>query len=315
MSKKTGYLLGILLTIILGTILYWFLCCNCCAGTADAEANSKTDTIESKNDVPAKLDATMNAFAVSDANGNLSFDINDNINFKTSDYHYIEPLSIEVDNGLTQLVDYLDADPSKSINVTGHYRSEETNVSAFPNLGLARANTIKNQLISKGMSSKRINTFGILDDNFNADSNGVLHGPLSYGVNTVAEADNSEEDALQELGDAIKADPLILYFNTAQASINLTAVQRQKVADMVKYTDKVDGAMLNVTGYTDNTGDQVNNVRLGQERADFAKNYLIENGIAANKINSTSKGPDAPIADNATEEGRAKNRRVVVTIN
>ena len=315
MSKKTGYLLGILLTIILGTILYWFLCCNCCSGAADAEADSKTDTIESKNDVPAKLDATMNAFTVSDANGNLSFDINDNINFKTSDYHYIEPLSAEVDNGLTQLVDYLEVNPNKSIDIKGHYKTDETNNSAFPNLGLARANTIKNQLISKGMSSKRVNTFGVLDDNFNADSNGVLHGPLSYSVNTTAETDTGEADALKALGDAIKADPLILYFNTAQASINLTGVQRQKVADMVKYTDKVDGAMLKVTGYTDNTGDQVNNVRLGQERADFAKNYLIENGIAANKINSTSKGPDAPIADNATGEGRAKNRRVVVTIN
>ncbi|WP_397363998.1 OmpA family protein [Olleya sp. R77988] len=315
MSKKTGYLLGILLTIILGTILYWFFCCKCCYGTVNADANTNVNTIENKNDVKAKLDATMNAFAVKDANGNLSFDINDNINFKTSDFHYIEPLSPEVDNGLTQLVDYFGANPNKSIDITGHYRSDENNTSAFPNLGLARANAVKNYLTSKGMSSKNVNTFGKLDDSFIADDNSILHGPLSYNINTMEDGDTSQADALKALGDAIKADPLILYFNTAQASINLTAEQRQKVADMVKYTDKVDGASLNVTGYTDNTGSRATNVRLGQERADFAKNYLVENGIAASKINSASKGPDSPIADNATEEGKAKNRRVVVTIN
>lgn len=315
MSKKTGYLLGILLTIILGTILYWFFCCNCDTGTADADANSKANTIETKSEVPAKLDTTMNAFAISDANGNLSFDINDNINFKTSDYHYIEPLSVEVDNGLTKLVDYLGTNPDKSINITGHFRSDETNTSAFPNLGLARANTVKNYLISKGLSSKNINTFGRLDDDFIADSNAVLHGPLGYSINTMTEGDSSETDDLKALGDAIKADPLVLYFNTAEASINLTTVQRQKVADMVRYTDKVDGALLSVTGYTDSSGSRTTNVRLGQERADFAKSYLVENGIAANKINTASKGPDSPIASNATEEGKAKNRRVVVTIN
>lgn len=84
---------------------------------------------------------------------------------------------------------------------------------------------------------------------------------------------------------------------------------------MVKYIDKVDGALITVTGFTDNTGSRPTNIKLGQGRADFTKQYLIQNGIDSSKIQSFSKGPDLPIADNATEEGRAKNRRVEVTIN
>jgi OOP family OmpA-OmpF porin len=56
------------------------------------------------------------------------------------------------------------------------------------------------------------------------------------------------------------------------------------------------------------------NTQLGQNRADFAKEYLAKNGISADRIISSSKGPDEPIADNATTEGKAKNRRTVVTI-
>ena len=56
-------------------------------------------------------------------------------------------------------------------------------------------------------------------------------------------------------------------------------------------------------------------MRLGKERAEFAKSYLMKNGIAADKIIVSSKGQSQPIATNATEEGRVKNRRTVITLN
>ena len=85
MSKKTGYLLGILLTIILGTILYWYLCCKPCL-EADKVAIDNTINTE---DVSVKTDqktATINAFAVKDVNGDLDFQINDNLNSINSGY-------------------------------------------------------------------------------------------------------------------------------------------------------------------------------------------------------------------------------------
>ncbi len=314
MSKKTGYLLGILLTIILGTILYWFLCCKPCleAKTKPSGITTKTEDTSVKTNLKS---ATMNAFAVKDANGDLDFSINENLNFNNSGTSILEPISGNVERNVVNLVKYHNANPSKRLDITGHYRSDETNNSAFPNLGLARANAAKNYYVSKGMSSKMINTYGKLDDSFYADTKGVLHGPLSYNVKTMKEGNTSDVDEMKKLGDSIKADPLVLYFNTAQASINLTTVQRQKVANMIKYVDHVEGASINTIGHTDNTGNRANNIKLAKSRADFAKDYLDKNGISANKINSSSKGPDQPIADNTTAEGRAKNRRVVVTIN
>jgi outer membrane protein OmpA-like peptidoglycan-associated protein len=67
---------------------------------------------------------------------------------------------------------------------------------------------------------------------------------------------------------------------------------------------------IEVAGYTDNSGDPVRNHELSQKRAEAVKAYLISKGIDAARLISTGFGQDNPLADNATPEGREKNRRV-----
>ncbi len=69
-----------------------------------------------------------------------------------------------------------------------------------------------------------------------------------------------------------------------------------------------------LTGHTDNTGSADGNMRYGQKRADAYKNALVKQGVDAARIFTESKGQTQPIADNSTEEGRAKNRRVEMDI-
>ncbi|WP_290698993.1 OmpA family protein [Lacinutrix sp.] len=310
MSKKTSYLLWILLTIIFGTILYYFFCCKPCLEAAKKEAEVENKVVE-----PEVKTATKNAFSIIDSKSSLKFDANDNFNFKSSAFSILEPVSDGLKAQIERLSIYLKDNPSKTVNITGHYTSEEKNTSAFPNLGLARANAVKNYFVSHGMSSKMINTFDKLDTSLVADASKIYYGPLSYNINTKDANDTSEADGLKALREEIIADPLVLHFETASASINLNAEQRVKLAKMVKYVDKADNASIKTIGHTDNTGNRATNVRLGLDRAEFAKNYLVSNGVSSSNIISSSKGPDKPIADNSTDEGRAKNRRVVVTLN
>jgi outer membrane protein OmpA-like peptidoglycan-associated protein len=65
-----------------------------------------------------------------------------------------------------------------------------------------------------------------------------------------------------------------------------------------------------IEGHTDNVGNRDANIRLSKARADAVRMYFISKGIPANRITSVGKGPDQPIANNDTPEGRAKNRRV-----
>jgi OOP family OmpA-OmpF porin len=68
-------------------------------------------------------------------------------------------------------------------------------------------------------------------------------------------------------------------------------------------------------GHTDSVGDESYNLRLSQARADTVKNTLLQQGVTPQSIlSSTGYGESQPVADNATPEGRAQNRRVDLRI-
>ncbi|WP_340154661.1 OmpA family protein [uncultured Winogradskyella sp.] len=309
MSKKTTYLLGILLTIIIGTLLFCYLCDDCYCCPEDEVTTEETNTIVAE---PEVNQVTRNGFSLSDANGNFNVKINDNFNFKTSKFSILDTISPNVTEGVTKLKDFLLENPLKTVDITGYYKSDETNNSAFPNLGLARANSVKNYLVSQGIPSKQININGQLNDAINPDDSGTLFGPLEFGMLTSKEG--ATDEALASICDDIRKNPIVLYFKTGQAEINLTTDQREKIANISRCVDKL-GVKIQVVGHTDNTGNANTNMRLGQERADFAKDYLVRNGILEPNIETSSKGPNDPIADNNTKDGQAKNRRTVITIN
>lgn len=67
---------------------------------------------------------------------------------------------------------------------------------------------------------------------------------------------------------------------------------------------------LDVIGHTSSEGSKEHNDELSANRAKAVKDYLISHGVAEERMLSEGKGPSEPIADNETEEGREKNRRV-----
>ncbi|OQP52596.1 hypothetical protein A4H97_25060 [Niastella yeongjuensis] len=67
---------------------------------------------------------------------------------------------------------------------------------------------------------------------------------------------------------------------------------------------------LVIEGHTDNVGKPANNQILSQKRADAVKNYLVQKGLDASRLEARGYGQDKPVADNSTPEGKAANRRV-----
>ena len=150
-----------------------------------------------------------------------------------------------------------------------------------------------------------------LDDELLADEN-IYYGPITFGISTKENEDNGEE--LAALRAEIIANPLIVYFQTGDSSLNLDAAQRLKMQKISTYVDKADDGKVSVVGHTDSVGSKVKNTQLGLERAETVKGYLVQNGINISKIDVSSQGPRKPIATNKTKAGRAKNRRVEVTL-
>ena len=74
-------------------------------------------------------------------------------------------------------------------------------------------------------------------------------------------------------------------------------------------------AKLQIVGHTDNVGDSGSNVALSKGRANAVVAYLTSRGISKNRFQLVDgKGDAAPIATNATADGKAKNRRVEITL-
>ncbi|HMB63838.1 MAG TPA: OmpA family protein [Eudoraea sp.] len=300
MTKSTTNLLGIIITILAGAYFFVKYCSECRDGNVSVKDEIVTPPVPKPTSYP---------FTVSDGDFNLH--TADNFNFKVSSATFLEPLSQQVrDSIVPGLKNFLTENENKVLNITGLYRQDDVNNTAFPDLGLARANDVKNYFVSRGIPSAQINTGGKIMPEM-VPNGDVFLGPVEYSIEVTAVDIEAEMKVLHE---RITTDPLVLYFETAEATISLTEEQRQKFAEISRYLDKVENARCEITGYTDNEGGPETNIKLGQERADFAKAYIMSNGIPASKIKAESKGSADPVASNETEEGRAKNRRTVITI-
>ncbi len=67
---------------------------------------------------------------------------------------------------------------------------------------------------------------------------------------------------------------------------------------------------VRIVGHTDSTGSDAINLPLSVQRAQSARDYLVSRGVAASRISIDGRGAREPIADNSTEAGRARNRRI-----
>jgi outer membrane protein OmpA-like peptidoglycan-associated protein len=103
-----------------------------------------------------------------------------------------------------------------------------------------------------------------------------------------------------------------LFFVTGKAEIN--KMSYPELARLIDLMKKHKAMEVEIAGHTDDKGsDKVNNA-LSLERANAVKDYLIGKGIEANRLQAKGYGKTKPVADNKTEEGRQKNRRVDFTI-
>jgi len=103
------------------------------------------------------------------------------------------------------------------------------------------------------------------------------------------------------------------FFDTNKATFRKEAQpELEKISARVRNVSSVEA--VQITGYTDNTGAQDYNQKLSEARAATVKDFLVKNGVDSSKITILGKGQGSPIADNATKEGRAKNRRVEVMV-
>lgn len=100
----------------------------------------------------------------------------------------------------------------------------------------------------------------------------------------------------------------------ATGTANLSAAAREGLARFSGIVASYPGLRFTVEGHTDNSGSIAVNNELSLRRAIAVRDYLIGQGVAASSIDVAGLGPSRPVADNASADGRARNRRVEIIV-
>jgi outer membrane protein OmpA-like peptidoglycan-associated protein len=103
-----------------------------------------------------------------------------------------------------------------------------------------------------------------------------------------------------------------IFFETSKA--NLLSTSNNELDALVKALQSNQLVSLNISGYTDSTGNEMSNIELSTKRAEAVRNYIVRKGIALNRINCKGFGSANAVADNKTEEGKKSNRRVEIEV-
>jgi outer membrane protein OmpA-like peptidoglycan-associated protein len=131
-----------------------------------------------------------------------------------------------------------------------------------------------------------------------------LAGQLDSALSSVAQITKTARGVVVNLPD------ILFDINKATLKQN-TQVALAKLAGIVQVFPKIN---LRIEGYTDSTGSDELNMRLSKDRAEAVLGFLKSQGVAASRMTAVGYGPKFPVADNATVEGRAKNRRVEIIL-
>jgi OmpA-OmpF porin, OOP family len=139
----------------------------------------------------------------------------------------------------------------------------------------------------------------------------VFAGDYDYDLTIVEKGEVEQEVTanliLKELNETGKA---ILYINFDSGKATIKKESMPVVEQIIEMMKQAKDIKLSVEGHTDSDGSNESNLKLSEARAKAVVEAIVKGGIDASRLSSAGFGEEKPIADNSTDEGKAKNRRV-----
>jgi len=289
-----NFILALLIFLIWAFLgMSWYYSCSFCKTTKE------NIIIE----IPVSI-VNSPLYNIADESGQPIFSFQEQlyINKNSTSVHIPESLSGMKDS----IFNYLNNNQDKELQILGWYNNEETKTDNDSlNFGIYRANYLKRILVNFGLNADKINTSSKKHDyKYTSDQ---YKGGIELSFNKIT------QNKTKTINKGIISKTLNTKFNSREFIIENTL--QTYTADLKNYLRNHPDEIVKITGHTDSFGDELNNKIIGLDRATNVMQHFITQGIDPSKIQVFSKGELVPIVTNATKEGRAKNRRIEITIN
>ena len=147
------------------------------------------------------------------------------------------------------------------------------------------------------------------------DAKGYLFSSENFSLKGLQGEKDQFFDLMIQLRPIRKGARMVLeniFYETAK--FNLLDESKAELDHLVDFMKVNSGISIEIGGHTDDIGSATDNLVLSENRAGEVKKYLINSGITERRITAKGYGEDSPIANNGTDEGRAKNRRTEIRI-
>jgi|SRR5690606_9680943 outer membrane protein OmpA-like peptidoglycan-associated protein len=147
---------------------------------------------------------------------------------------------------------------------------------------------------------------------------GVAGGVIGYQLDQqIRELDEATEGTGVDVTKTPDGESILVNLPDVTFAVDSTTISpsfRAALDEVAASLQKYPNSLVDVMGHTDSTGSESYNLDLSRRRAESVKGYLVMRGVSAARIATIGYGEQYPRADNATEEGRALNRRVEIRI-
>ena len=297
------------LPILVLLLVLWLV-----GGTWFFNENFKTSKVD---------EASECSFPFSISDGNFSTSSNKTFFFENSDWEPIIPTQALA--SLKTIALYLSNNEKKQLQLKGLFDLDEANNSDFRNIGIARAEALKKELIDYGAPNKSIKVSSEETEQLNL-SCGKIFGGVEFSFlqkqnSKIAKKEEPVEknETKSETSSPPTALPdyskySTIYYNNNQFKPEIDNDIKNWFKYLKNYLDDHPKARLLLMGHTDEASSSDKALRLGKYRARKVRDALVKSGIDKKRIKIDTKGTKEHIASNDSEEGRRKNRRVVISI-
>jgi OmpA-OmpF porin, OOP family len=216
-----------------------------------------------------------------------------------------------VHEALDSLAYYLRMHPMQRLTILGAFSSEETNSSSYPDLGIARAESIKKYLLMREVADSLLSVRSQLLDTMSF-SEDTLWGGIEFSIYTVLPTTEAGLAHAQVYENVHR--PMHLYFYPGSTDFIRTPYNERFIEEARLFLSENKEKTITLIGYTDSNGEDSLNLAVSGQQAEMVKKQLLKLGFDAAQIRQEGKGKADPIESNDTPEGQQANRRVTLIV-